>query len=66
MPKQNNEPKVMASLLITVLKTMIDTYGDLPIYLTHEWTEALELSGIQYYEEGDGQYDYFPERIELM
>lgn len=68
----NPVPAMMASRVIGLLQGIVAEHGDLPVFLTFEWTAPLtesEIGGVQYMPEHDpkkGAYgDYFPERIDI-
>ena len=49
------------SELIERLQKIKDEHGDLPVYITWEWTELIRK--VDYY--GEYPDPYFPERVEI-
>ena len=59
------------STAIKILQNILDEHGDLPLWISHEWTEPLmqdKYCGIHYepeYIHKFGKEELFPERVEI-
>ena len=61
MTEYKSEMKI--SDVLVKLKNLQIIHGDLPVFVTHEWTEGLD--SIEYHAEYNGKFDHFPERVEI-